>query len=230
MRDMKRIKVKDWTAKERPREKISNLGGDALSDAELLAIIIGSGSRGRSSLDLSREVLKMANGSFIGIRELAINKLQEIHGIGFAKATMVKASLEIARRVLYSVPKREKIVSSQDAYHELRIDLADLDHEEFWVIYLDRQSKIILKKQISSGGLGSTVVDQRIIFKVALDYKASTMIVAHNHPSGSLNPSQADLDLTKKLVAAGKIMDVQVIDHLILAGKNYCSFADSGLL
>jgi len=227
---MKKIRVKDWEEKDRPREKIDGHGGGSLSDAELLAIIIGSGSRGRSSLDISREVLKKAGNSFLGIRTLGVGGLREIPGIGFAKATMMQAALEIARRAPFSAPKKEKIVSSKDAYHELRIELADLDHEEFWVLYLNRRSDVLLKKQISSGGVSSTVVDPRIVFKVALDQKASSLILAHNHPSGSLNPSQADLDLTRRLVDGGKIMGVQVVDHLILAGKNYCSFADSGLL
>jgi len=224
------LSVKDWAVNEQPREKFQDKGGPALSDAELLAVLLVSGVRGWNCIEVGRKALEMANYKWSGLAKLSIADLQRVPGIGKAQATKIKVLSEIVRRHEIESPKPTKIVSSLDAFNSLRLELSDLDHEEFWVLFLNRSSKLLLKKQISSGGINSTVVDPRIIFKVALDEKASSIILAHNHPSGSLNPSQADIDLTNKLVAAGKFMEVQVVDHLILAGKNYCSFADSGLL
>ncbi|HEX8061406.1 MAG TPA: DNA repair protein RadC [Cyclobacteriaceae bacterium] len=223
--------VRDWAANERPREKLQDKGGPALSNAELLAVLLVSGTKGKNCVDIGRKMLQLADDDWTKLWKLGLADLQKVPGIGSVQALKIKAMCEIARRSASAMSaNRPKIVTSLDAFNNLRIELADLDHEEFWVLFLSRRSKLLLKKQISSGGINSTVVDPRIIFKVAMDEKASSIILAHNHPSGSLNPSQADVDLTNKLVAAGKFLDVQVIDHLILAGKNYCSFADSGLL
>jgi len=214
---------------EKPREKLKNKGKKSLSRIELLAIILKTGTRNLNCLELSRKVLAAANNDLDKLGELSLTDLQAIYGVGETQAMVIMAAMELRQRV---EPKFDspKIVSPRDAFLRLREDLADLPHEEFWTLYLNRSSKLLLKKQISSGGISSTVVDPRIIFQAALDQKASSIIVAHNHPSGNLTPSQADIDLTRKLVDGGKLLGVQLVDHLILAGKNYCSFADSGLL
>jgi DNA repair protein RadC len=223
--------IKDWMAIERPREKLFDEGPRKLTEVELLAIILTTGTRGRNCLDISRKMLAIANNDLNTLAELPISALEAIHGIGKAKAAIVCAALELRRRNENVSPERPMIVSSKDAYSQLKSELSNLDHEEFWVLYLNQGSKLLLKKQISSGGTSSTVVDPRIIFGYALEKKTtSTIILAHNHPSGNLVPSQADMDLTERIIAAGKLFDIQVVDHLILAGKNYCSFADSGLM
>lgn len=223
--------IKNWTKSEQPREKFRDKGAKSLSTSELLAIILRSGTRGNNAIDVGRTMLAVANNKLRGIDDLSLAALANIRGIGEAKAIIIKAAMELAqRREDESISETTKVVSSRDAHMVLRSDLSDLSHEEFWALYLNRSSRIILKKQISSGGINSTVVDPRLIFQLALEKKASSIILAHNHPSGNLQPSQADIDLTKRLISAGKLFDIQVVDHLILAGKNYCSFADSGLM
>jgi DNA repair protein RadC len=223
------VAFKNWTAVEKPREKLKNEGKKALNKAELLAIILRSGTKDRSCVEISRKALAAANNNLDELGELSVADLQSIHGVGEAQAMVIVAAMELRRR---TEPRFDspKIVSSRDAFLRLHDNLSGLSHEEFWALYLNQSSKLILKKRISSGGLNSTVVDPRMIFEIALHQKASSIILAHNHPSGNLTPSQADIDLTHKLVGGGKFLGVQVIDHLILAGKNYCSFADSGLL
>lgn len=223
--------IKNWTKSEQPREKFRDKGAKSLSTSELLAIILRSGTKGNNAIDVGRKMLAVANNKLRGIDDLSLAALANIRGIGEAKAIIIKAAMELAqRREDESISETTKVVSSRDAHMVLRSDLSDLTHEEFWALYLNRGSRIILKKQISSGGINSTVVDPRLIFQLALEKKASSIILAHNHPSGNLQPSQADIDLTKRLISAGKLFDIQVVDHLILAGKNYCSFADSGLM
>jgi DNA repair protein RadC len=223
------VSFKNWIGAEKPREKLKSEGKKALTNAELLAIILRSGTKDRSCVEISRKALAAASNNLDQLGGLSLGELQSIHGIGEIQAMVIMAAMELRQR---TDPRfnSSKIVSSLDAFTRLQDDLSGLSHEEFWALYLNRSSKLILKKQISSGGLSSTIVDPRIIFQVALDQKASSIIVAHNHPSGNLTPSQADIDLTHKLVGGGKFLGVQVVDHLILAGKNYCSFADSGLL
>ena len=223
--------IKKWIATERPREKFRDKGAKSMSTSELVAIILRSGTRGKNAVDVGRNMLAVADNKLRGIDGLSLKALARIHGIGETKAIIIKAAMELAqRREDETITEKARVNSSRDAHVLLRTDLSELSHEEFWVLYLSRSSRLILKKQISSGGMSSTVVDPRIIFKIALDWKASSIILAHNHPSGNLTPSQADIDLTRKLIEGGKIIDIQVVDHLILAGKNYCSFADSGLM
>ena len=223
--------IKNWMPKDRPREKLESNGKSSLTEAELLSIILGTGTRGQNSLNISRKMLEVAGNDLNVLADLPIGELTAIRGIGKAQAIKIMACMELAlRRKEPTEQQLPKITSSHEAFMHLQPCLSNLSHEEFWVLLLNRRSRLVLKKQISSGGLSSTVVDPRIIFKHACDHKASSIILAHNHPSGSLTPSQSDIDLTNKLVAAGKFMDIQVVDHLILAGKNYCSFADSGLL
>lgn len=230
-KDKTKVKVKDWAREDRPREKFSDMGAESLSEIEIIATILGTGTRSRSVIEIAQEVFELAENSMANLAELPIKKLMKIHGVGEFKAIKLKAALELARRAQYEpVPENFKVRTSRDAYRVFAVHLSDLPHEEFWVLLLTTRKKLIFVRRVGQGGLSSTVADPRVIFKLALDEEADSIIVAHNHPSGSLDPSQADLDLTRRLVDGGKIIGVQVIDHLILAGKNYCSFADSGLL
>jgi DNA repair protein RadC len=223
--------IKDWSLADQPREKLVEKGPSTLTDAELIAILLGTGTRSGNALDLARQILQLVNNDLNALGRLAWSDITKIHGVGKAKAITIKAAMELGRRRKDLVPREiSKITSSRDAYLQFQSELADLPNEEFWAIFLNRASKVLRKKRISEGGVSGTVADPKIIFKMALDELASSIIVAHNHPSGSLNPSQADIELTRKLVSAGKLLDIQVIDHIIVAGRNYCSFADSGLL
>jgi DNA repair protein RadC len=221
----------EWAMEDRPREKLARTGPSSLTNAELIAVLLGTGTTSDHVLEVAQRMLGAAENSLGRLAGLPIEDLVSLHGIGQAKALRFKAAIEIARRIPFeTVPKDSKIENSQDAFRMLAANLGDLAHEEFWLILLNRRSKVLSKVRISQGGLTSTVVDPRVVFSEALKVKASSIIVAHNHPSGSLNPSQADVDLTRKLVDAGKLLDIQLIDHLIISGNNYCSFADSGLL
>lgn len=216
---------------DRPREKLKEKGAETLSNEELIAVILGTGTHSQSVFEIAKKVLAEGENTVGGVVELPIKKLMKIHGIGPYRAVSLKAVLEIGRRAKYEhVPQKFKVITSRDAYKVFAPEIADLSHEEFWVVLLDRRSRVILKRRIGQGGLTSTVADPRIIFKLALDEEASSFIVAHNHPSGETYPSQADVDLTKKLQGAAKFLDLQLVDHLIISGNNYCSFADSGLL
>ncbi len=224
------VSFKDWMPTEKPREKLKTSGKKSLSEVELIALILRNGTPGKSCLDLGRKALALANYDIDTLGEMSLADLAAVSGLGESRAISIIAALELRNRST-SLIKNPKVATSRAAYELLKGSLADLAHEEFWVLYLNHSSKLILKTKISSGGLHSTVVDPRMVFSIALELKkTSSIILAHNHPSGSLTPSQSDIDLTNKLVAGGKLFDIQVVDHLILAGKNYCSFADSGLL
>ena len=216
---------------DQPREKLAERGASALTDIEVIAVLLGTGSPNGDVLVTAKKLLRVAENDLARLAGLPIEDMLNIHGIGHAKALRLKAAIEFARRTqFYKVPKDHKIGTSKDAFRMLVSNLGHLSHEEFWMLLLNRGSKLIGKKMVSQGGLTSTVVDPRRIFKLALREQASSIIVAHNHPSGSLTPSAADMDLTKKLVTAGKFLDIQLVDHLIISGNKYCSFADSGLL
>lgn len=226
-----RTQIKDWSPNDRPREKLLEKGPTSLTDAELIAILIGSGTTSGNALDIARDLLSTVQNDLADLSNMPIADLTAIHGLGKAKAIAIKAAMEIGRR-RRDAQKSEtpRVACSNDAFVLLQPDLSDLPHEEFWAVYLNRAAKVVRKKRISEGGVSGTVADPRIIFRTALHELATSIIVAHNHPSGNLEPSKADIELTKKLVAAGKVLDIQVIDHLIVGGRNYCSFADSGLL
>ena len=223
------VSFKNWMAADKPREKLKAKGIKALTKVEKLALILRSGTRDCNCVELSRRILAKANNSFEQLGNMSLESLTSIYGIGESQAMAIMAAMDI-RKQIEPTFESPKVRSSRDAFLRLQDDLANLSHEEFWALFLSQSSNLILKKQISSGGINSTVVDPRMIFKIAVSENASSIIVAHNHPSGNLTPSQADIDLTRKLVAGAKYFDIQVVDHLILAGKNYCSFADSGLL
>lgn len=223
--------IKSWSPEDRPREKLLMKGTAALSDAELIAILIGSGTEKQNAVDLAKKLLQRVDHSLNDLARLSVKDLMNIKGIGEAKAITIVAALELGRRRKDADHEnRPKIGSSRDAFEQLKGDLMDLPHEEFWMLMLSRSNRIIRKKKISGGGVSGTVADPKIIFKAAVEEVASGIIVAHNHPSGNLTASQSDLDLTKKLKEAGKVLEVQLLDHLIVAGQKYFSFADEGLL
>lgn len=225
------LNIKSWAPEDRPREKLLLKGKSALSNAELIAILLGTGTTTLSAVDLAKNVLQGAGNNLHDLARLSVKDLTKVKGIGEAKAVTIVAALELGRRRKeLEHEEKSKIGSSGDAYDVIKSDLMDIPHEEFWILMLNRANRVIKKSQISQGGVSGTVADPKIIFKMALEELASGVILAHNHPSGNLTASQADKDLTKKLKEAGKLLDIQVLDHLIIAGQKYLSFADEGLL
>lgn len=223
--------IKSWSPEDRPREKLMQKGASALSDAELLAILIGSGTAKLSAVDLAKNILRQVDYSLNDLARLSVKDLMKVKGIGEAKAISIVAALDLGRRRRETESEsKPKISSSRDAFDQIKGDLMDLPKEEFWVLVMNRANRVIRKKRISEGGVSGTVADPKIIFKVAIEEWASGIIVAHNHPSGNLTASQQDIDLTKRLKEAGKVLEVQLLDHLIVAGPKYFSFADEGLL
>lgn len=226
-----KISIKQWAEDDRPREKFLLKGRSALSDAELIAIIIGSGSKNESAVELAKRILDSTSNNLVELGKYSLSDLQNYKGIGEAKAISIAAALEIGRRRRAQEYKsKTKISSSNDVFELLHSELSDLNTEEFWIVLLNRANKVIKSYRISSGGISGTVADSRVIFKAAIDNLASAIILAHNHPSGNLKPSQADLNLTKKLSESGNILDIPVLDHIIIAENSYFSFADEGLL
>ena len=220
-----------WAEADRPREKMLLKGVAALSDSELLAILIGSGSVGESAVALSQRILSDFDHSLHDLGRKSLKELQRYKGIGEAKAITIAAALEIGRRRQISdLRKRPRVTCSRDAYQVIAPMLADLYHEEFWVLMLNQANEVMDKSMVSSGGLTATIVDIRVFFRIALEGKAAGVIAVHNHPSGNLKPSQADITLTQKLVQGGKTIELPVLDHLIISEKGYYSFADEGLL
>lgn len=223
--------IKNWAEDERPREKLVQKGPSALSDAELLAILISSGTKEKSALDLARETLKLADNNLHSLGRLGVKELQQTKGIGEARAITIAAALELGRRRQMSAGlSRQTITQSKDAAEIFIPVLRDLGHEVFYVLYLSQSSSVIRLENIGQGGLTSTVADIRIILKNALLYSASRLIVAHNHPSGNLKASKEDIAMTKKLNEAAALMDIKLLDHLIIGDNNYCSMADEGLI
>ncbi|MGB1018296.1 MAG: RadC family protein [Chitinophagales bacterium] len=223
--------IKNWELKDRPREKLEDIGKQELSDAELLAILIGSGSREASAVELCTQILNYANNDLSVLGKMSVNDLCKFKGIGPAKAITIVAALELGRRrQAENIQDLKKIGSSKDVYHIFLSLLADIPHEEFWVLYLNQANKIIGKEKISSGGIASTIADKRIIIKSAIDRLASGIILVHNHPSGNLKPSQSDIDLTNKTKAAAKLFDISVFDHIIVSSAGYYSFADDDMI
>ncbi|HEX6223398.1 MAG TPA: DNA repair protein RadC [Chryseolinea sp.] len=231
MNPRKSLNIKSWSPEDRPREKLILKGKSALSDAELIAILLGSGTRAMSAVDLAKKVLQPTGNNLHELARLTVRDLVKIPGIGQVKALTIVAALELGRRRKdLESHEKPKVSGSREVYDLIKADLLDIAHEEFWILLLNRANRLIKKIQISQGGVAGTVADPKIIFKFALDELASGIILAHNHPSGNLTASQADLDLTRKLKEAGKLLDIQVLDHLIVAGQKYFSFADEGLI
>lgn len=223
------LTIKHWAEEDRPREKLSKHGRSVLSEAELIAILIGSGTTTKSAVDLSKEILHSVDNNLNSLARLGIKDLMKFNGIGEAKAISIVAALELGRRRNSEDVKALPIIdSSQKVYDFISGDLVDLDHEEFWIILLKRNNEIIKKVRISIGGTSGTLVDPKIVFKSAIEESSSAIILIHNHPSRQLKPSEADRKLTKRLLEAGKLMDITVLDHLIVTDKAYFSFADEG--
>lgn len=225
------IGIKSWAVEDRPREKLLDKGRHILSEAELIAILIGSGNKNETAVELSKRILINANNNLNELSKWSVQELMKFKGIGEAKAISIIAALELGRRrIKTESSKRTKITTSKDAYELMKPCLIDLPHEEFWLLMLNRANLLIKKELISRGGIAGTVVDTKIIFKTAVDNYASSIIVCHNHPSGNLSASEADIKLTKSIKEAGKIMEIPLLDHLIITDNNYYSFGDDGLI
>lgn len=223
--------IKDLARDDRPREKMLEKGASSLSDAEIIAILIGSGTREKSAVDLCREILKSVDNDLNKLARLTIHDLMKFKGVGEAKAITIAAALELSRRKKSDLESIAPFVkSSRDAFNAVQALYEDLGHEEFHVINLSRSNKILSVDLISKGGFSATVADGKLIFKKALEKGASGIILSHNHPSGTSRPSEADIDLTKKMKTFGAYIDLPVLDHIIVADKNYYSFADNGLI
>lgn len=222
--------ITNWSEDDKPREKLMLKGKSVLSDAELIAILIGSGSRNESAVDLSKRILASVDNNLNALGKLSILQLMNFKGIGEAKAISIIAALELGRRRrVEDVVELKKVTSSKIIFEIMQPIIGELPHEEFWVIYLNNSNKVISKSQLSKGGITGTLVDVRIVFKTALEMGATGLIVCHNHPSGTLVPSDADKQITRKLKLAGDSLEIKVLDHLIVTEKNYFSFADEGI-
>jgi DNA repair protein RadC len=225
------ISINQWAEEDRPREKLLLQGRRALSDAELISILIGSGSRNESAVELGRRILKDNGNDLNELATLLVEDLYAYTGIGEAKAVTIIAALELGRRRSETTEVLKKqIGSSKDAFEVLKPQYMDLNHEEFWILLLNQANRVQSKQLISRGGRAGTVVDAKLVFESALRHKATAIILSHNHPSGNLKPSDQDRNLTKKLVEGGKLLDVRVLDHLIFSNNAYYSFSDEGLL
>lgn len=225
------IKISQLSEEDRPREKLLLKGKSALTDAELIAILIGSGTAAMSAVDLSRHILASVSHDLKNLARLSIQDLKKFKGIGEAKAISIIAALELGRRRKDSEPtKRAKITCSQHIYELMRADLLDEQVEYFYLVLLNRSNHVIRKHLISQGGTAGTVVDSKLVFKVALEHLAQSIILVHNHPSGNLTPSEQDKRLTQRLVKIGREMDLPVLDHVIFTDSGYFSFADEGIL
>lgn len=227
----KKTSIRYWAEDERPREKLLLKGKSALSDAELIAILIGSGNNEESAVDLCKRILKSVEGNLVELSKQDVKSLSKFKGIGEAKALSIVAALELGRRRRAAEPlQRAVISSSKDAYDIAQSLMGDSPYEQFWVLLLNRANKVIRKENISHGGVAGTVADPKKIFRMALDHNACYVILAHNHPSGNLKPSDEDIKLTKKLKQAGEHLDIKILDHIIAGENDYYSFADEGLL
>ena len=222
--------IKNWAEDDKPREKLMLKGKAALSDAELVAILIGSGSRNESAVDLSKRILASVSNNLNALGKLSLKQLMEFKGIGEAKAISIAAALELGRRRrAEETLELQKITSSKAVFDIMQPIIGELPHEEFWVLYLNNSNKVIYKSQLSKGGITGTVVDVRLIFKTALEHNATSIILTHNHPSGKLQSSDADAAITKKLKLAGEQLDIKVLDHIIITENGYYSFQDEGI-
>ncbi len=231
MEKPEKFSIKNWSKEDRPREKLLLKGTSSLSPAELLAILIGSGNKDESAVDLSKRILRLANDNLNELAKFDIDTLKKIKGIGEAKAVTIVAALELGRRRnAEKAIEQETIVSSKQAFEYLQSIIGDLTHEESHFLTLNQASKIIAHHKTSQGGMAGTVMDPRLILKQAIMDGASKIILAHNHPSGNLQPSEADKIITNKIKESAKLMDIALLDHLIITQQSYFSFADEGLL
>ena len=223
--------ITNWAEDDKPREKLMLKGKVALSDGELIAILIGSGSRNESAVELSKRILASVDNNLNALGKLSLQQLMTFKGIGEAKAISIIAALELGRRRRgEDAIELKKITSSKSIFELMQPIIGELSHEEFWIIYLNNSNKVISKSQLSKGGITGTVVDTRLVFKSAIENGAVSVILVHNHPSGTLVASEADKQITRKIKVAGESLDIKVLDHLIVTETNYFSFADEGIL
>jgi DNA repair protein RadC len=222
--------ITNWSEDDKPREKLMLKGKSVLSDAELIAILIGSGSRNESAVDLSKRILASVNYNLNALGKLSISQLMNFKGIGEAKAISIIAAMELGRRRRSEdAVELKKITSSKAVFEVMQPIIGELPHEEFWVLFLNNSNKILFKSQLSKGSMTGTIVDVRIVFKIAFEQNATAIILAHNHPSGKLQASDADIQITKKIKNAGQQLDIPVLDHIIVTETGYYSFADEGI-
>ena len=222
--------ITNWSEDDKPREKLMLKGKSVLSDAELIAILIGSGSRNESAVDLSKRILASVNNNLNALGKLSLSQLMQFKGIGEAKAISIIAALELGRRRrAEDTVQLKKVTSSKIIFEIMQPIIGELPHEEFWIIYLNNSNKVIAKSQLSKGGITGTLVDVRLVFKTALEMGATGLILCHNHPSGALIPSDADKQITRKLKLAGDSLEIKVLDHLIVTETSYYSFVDEGI-
>ncbi|MBK7944197.1 MAG: DNA repair protein RadC [Flavobacteriales bacterium] len=226
-----RMPISQWASDDRPREKLQRLGPRALSDAELIAILIRSGTKQESALDLAKRLLARCGNDLHRLGKLDLSDMMDFKGMGEAKAMAIAAALELGRRRRDTdAETRASVTSSASAFEIIRPVLIDLPHEEFWLILLDRGNRLLNRVSISRGGLHGTVADPKVIFKEAIEHRAASIILCHNHPSGQLRPSEEDIKLTRKLTDGARLLDITVQDHLIIGANGYYSFADNGML
>jgi len=222
--------ITHWSEDDKPREKLMLKGKNVLSDAELIAILIGSGNRNESAVDLSKRILASVDNNLNALGKLSIAQLMSFKGIGEAKAISIIAAMELGRRRRNEeVVELTKITSSKAVFEVMQPIIGELSHEEFWVLFLNNSNKILFKTQLSKGGMTGTVVDTRMVFKIALEQNATSIILVHNHPSGKLQASDADIQITKKIKNAGQQLDIPVLDHIIITERSYFSFIDEGI-
>lgn len=227
----KSFSIKNWSQDDQPREKLRDKGKTVLSDAELVAILIGSGTKNESAVDLCKRILASVDNNLSELGKLSIQQLMSFKGIGEAKAITITAALELGRRRRgHEALNKQKITSSTSVFELMQPILGDLPHEEFWILYLNNSNKVLYKGQQSKGGITGTLVDVRLVLKKALELSATALILAHNHPSGTLKPSEADKKLTQKLNQAASSLDIKVLDHIIITEHAYFSFADENLI
>lgn len=225
------MSIKFLAEDDRPREKFLLKGKNSLSDSELLAIIMGSGNREETAVELARKILASVDNNWHQLSLLSIKDLMKFKGVGEVKAISIATALEIGRRrASEEVMEKPTISSSNSAYLVLKNHLSDLRTEEFWAIFLNQSNKIIHIAQLTQGGISQSIVDVRILFKTALEHFSTGIIIAHNHPSGNLKPSREDIEITQKVKEAGKLLTIQLLDHLIITQNSYFSFSDEGLL
>jgi DNA repair protein RadC len=223
--------IKSWAEEDRPREKLLLKGKAALSDAEIIGILINSGTANLSAVDIGKLILKDAGNDLNKLAKFSVKDLMKFKGIGEAKAISIVSALELGRRRRENEPEKQKrISSSRDVYDVMKADLLDLSSEEFWILLLNRANNVIHKQRVSTGGISGTIADPKVIFKYALENSASSIIFIHNHPSGNLNPSEADKQLTVKMKQAGRLLEITVLDHLIFTDSGFFSFADENLI
>ena len=223
--------IKSWAEEDRPREKMLAKGKESLSNAELIAILIGSGNSNESAVDLSRRILRDNNDNLIELSKLSLNDLLKYKGIGEAKAVTIAAALELGRRRRFSEALEKPCIrNSQLAYECFYAHLSDLNHEQFWIMLLNNANKVIKLEKIGVGGMTGTTADPKKIFKSALENNATNIMLCHNHPSGNIFPSNADKTITNNIKKAGQFLEIKILDHIIIGNDNYFSFADEGLL